>query len=108
MTASTFACLSLLLISSGLLSAEWRTWRGPGNDGLSESTKLPETWGESENLVWKVELPAAGSSTPIVVGERIFLTFEEDGQVKATCISDKGKTTWTQAVSEAKGRGNLR
>ena len=106
MTVSNFACLSLLLISSGLLSAEWRTWRGPGNDGLSESTKLPETWGESENLVWKLELPAAGSSTPIVVGERIFLTFEEDGQVKATCISEKGKTTWTRAVSEAKGRGN--
>lgn len=94
------------LFFSCLLQADWRTWRGPGNDGLSDSTKLPDSWSEKENLAWKIPLPAAGSSTPIVVKNKIFLTFEQDDEVKAMGIGVDGRELWTRVVCQTKGKGN--
>ncbi len=94
------------LFFSCLLEADWRTWRGPGNDGLSDSTKLPDSWSETENLDWKIPLPAAGSSTPIVVKNKIFLTFEKDNAVKAMAIGIDGRQLWTRVVCQTKGKGN--
>ena len=94
------------LFFSCLLLADWRTWRGPGNDGLSDSTKLPDSWSETENLDWKIPLPAAGSSTPIVVKNKIFLTFEQDEEVKAMGIGVDGRKLWTRVVCLTKGKGN--
>ncbi len=94
------------LFFSCLLEADWRTWRGPGNDGLSDSTKLPDSWSETENLDWKIPLPAAGSSTPIVVKNKIFLTFEQDDEVKAMGIGVDGRKLWTRVVCQTKGKGN--
>ena len=94
------------LFFSCLLQADWRTWRGPGNDGLSDSTKLPDSWSETENLDWKIPLPAAGSSTPIVVKNKIFLTFEQDDEVKAMGIGVDGRKLWTRVVCQTKGKGN--
>ncbi len=94
------------LFFSCLLEADWRTWRGPGNDGLSDSTKLPDSWSETENLDWKIPLPAAGSSTPIVVKNKIFLTFEQDDEVKAMGIGVDGRELWTRVVCQTKGKGN--
>ncbi|MCC6507590.1 MAG: PQQ-binding-like beta-propeller repeat protein [Pirellulaceae bacterium] len=53
---------------------DWRQWRGPRGDGTSVEKNLPITWSPSANVAWKVALPEPGNSTPIVWGDRIFLT----------------------------------
>lgn len=54
--------------------ADWPGFRGPTTMGVSTASGLPIKWGPKENVVWKVELPGPGSSSPIVLGERVFIT----------------------------------
>lgn len=54
--------------------AWWPQWRGPLGTGLAPDADPPVEWSENENVRWKVELPGRGHSTPIVWGDRIFLT----------------------------------
>jgi outer membrane protein assembly factor BamB len=60
--------------------AEWPGWRGPAGDGTSPEKDLPERWSATDNVRWKVPLFGAGVSTPVVWGERIFLT-ASDGRL---------------------------
>jgi outer membrane protein assembly factor BamB len=63
----------------GRLSAEnWPQWRGPSLNGLSAETRLPVRWSTTENVTWKLELPAWSGSTPIIWGDRVFLNVAED------------------------------
>ncbi|MFT5303388.1 MAG: outer membrane protein assembly factor BamB [Mariniblastus sp.] len=68
--------LCLLLITQGSFANaddDWPRFRGlAGNASASEPT--PTTWSDSENLVWKTRLPGRGASSPIIVGNKIFLT----------------------------------
>jgi outer membrane protein assembly factor BamB len=71
--------LASLVVASSALSAEnWPQWRGPALNGLSAEKNLPVKWSPTENITWKVALPAWSGSTPIVWGERIFLNVAED------------------------------
>jgi outer membrane protein assembly factor BamB len=70
--------LSLLLAAGACLAqdadeAHWPRWRGPSNDGVARSD-APLSWSEGKNIAWKTPIPGRGHSTPIVYGDRIFLT----------------------------------
>ena len=52
----------------------WPTWRGNEGTGEAPGAKPPVTWSEDENVVWKTPLPGLGNSTPVIWGDRIFLT----------------------------------
>lgn len=52
----------------------WPQWRGPLGTGEAPHARPPLHWGESKNVRWKIQLPGKGHSTPIVWGDRIFLT----------------------------------
>jgi outer membrane protein assembly factor BamB len=52
----------------------WGHWRGPLQNGVAPRAEPPLEWSETENVRWKVELPGKGHSTPVVWGERVFLT----------------------------------
>ena len=52
----------------------WPQWRGPFGTGVSPAGNPPVEWSEDKNVQWKIELPGRGHSTPIVWGDRIFLT----------------------------------
>ncbi|KAA5541947.1 PQQ-binding-like beta-propeller repeat protein [Roseiconus nitratireducens] len=52
----------------------WPRWRGPEANGAQPEARPPVQWSESENVRWKVEVPGQGSSTPIVVGDRVFVS----------------------------------
>jgi outer membrane protein assembly factor BamB len=56
------------------LGADWPQFRGPGGAGVSSERGLPATWSSSDNIVWRAKLPGPGTSSPIVVGERVYLT----------------------------------
>ncbi|MEQ1828826.1 MAG: PQQ-binding-like beta-propeller repeat protein [Pirellula sp.] len=55
-------------------TANWPQWRGPTGNGISMSAKPPREWSKTENVRWKTALPGKGHSTPIVWGDRIFVT----------------------------------
>ena len=52
----------------------WPAWRGPRGDGTSLESNVPTRWSATENVAWKTAVPGAGHSSPIVWGERVFLT----------------------------------
>jgi outer membrane protein assembly factor BamB len=66
--------LVLLILPSAALADNWPAWRGPDGMGTCAETDLPLRWSRDENVRWKVKLPGPGNSTPIVWGDRIFLT----------------------------------
>lgn len=53
--------------------SQWAQWRGPEHNGVARGD-APTTWNEKQNIRWKAELPGRGHSTPVVWGNRIFLT----------------------------------
>lgn len=74
-------CAAILLALSGTpfmaqapdRSAHWPQWRGPFFNGMARGD-APLTWSEQSNLKWKTEIPGRGFSTPVIWGDRIFLT----------------------------------
>ena len=83
--------LSVWVFPSALRSENWPEFRGPGRQGLSAETQLPLNWSEKENLHWKKEIPGESWSTPIVWGEKLFLTTATDqGQsCRILCLDTK-------------------
>lgn len=53
---------------------QWPQWRGPLGSGVAPRGNPPVTWSEDQNIRWKIAIPGKGLSTPIVWGDRIFLT----------------------------------
>jgi outer membrane protein assembly factor BamB len=70
------AAICVWLGAAGLLAAEanWPQFRGPGARGISTNPNLPESWSASENVVWKTDIAGRGWSSPIVWGNRVFMT----------------------------------
>jgi len=55
--------------------SDWPWWRGPFHDGhAAAKQKVPLTWSDAENVVWAADVPGRGSSSPTVVGDRVYLT----------------------------------
>jgi outer membrane protein assembly factor BamB len=99
--------LLLLGILPGLglcVENDWPAWRGPHGDGSSEDGEVPLHWSKTENIRWKMSVPGKGHSSPIVVGDRIFLTaYLESSQDRLLlCFSrTDGKLLWQQTVLTA-------
>ena len=71
-----YYALILVLAGVGTLGAaeSWMQFRGPGGQGVSSEKTLPTNWSATENIAWKTTLPGAGTSSPILVGDKIYLT----------------------------------
>ena len=54
-------------------SAHWPQWRGPFFNGMARGD-APTTWSDTSNVKWKAEIPGRGHSTPVIWGDRIFVT----------------------------------
>ncbi len=88
---------AVLLALPGHLGAEqWPRFRGPNGAGLSDADSVPVRWTQNDHN-WKVELPGAGHSSPVVWDERIFLTCGETRTARRTilCLSvSDGTVIW--------------
>lgn len=75
-TFQRFAALIVLASTQALpaIAADWPRFRGPTGMGTSDAQGLPVSWTKTDKLVWKTPLPGAGASSPVVFGDRIFLT----------------------------------
>jgi outer membrane protein assembly factor BamB len=72
--AFSLACLS------AMAGDDWPQFRGPNGSAASPEAQVPNKWGAEKNIAWKAKLPGYGWSSPIVWGEKVFLT---------TAVSDK-------------------
>ena len=76
LASALLALASFTDVSSQAADAErfWPQWRGPHFKGVSTTANPPVTWSETRNIAWKVPLPGRGNSTPVVWGDRLFVT----------------------------------
>jgi outer membrane protein assembly factor BamB len=80
-------------------AADWPCWRGPNADGVADGRNLPLRWSNTENIRWSAKLPGWGTSSPVVHGNKIFVTSQvQEGKKKALltlCFDLKtGKGLW--------------
>ncbi len=77
LTTLLLACL-LFTVHQTASAAEtatgWPQWRGPDASGVAVDANPPTTWSETENIQWKIEVPGVGSSTPIILGDRVYVS----------------------------------
>jgi len=103
--------VSLAIVRVPLQASDWPQFRGPGGVGRSDEKNLPSEWNEGKNLKWKIALPGPGSSSPIVWGDRLFITcysgYGVEGSVgnvgdlkrHLLCIHpDDGSVRWSKTV----------
>jgi outer membrane protein assembly factor BamB len=86
---------------ANLRADNWPNWRGPDNNGVARANGLPVTWNESRNVAWKLPLPGKVGSTPVVWGDRIFLTSSRDNDFVLLCIRTDGKLLWERPLARA-------
>lgn len=108
-TVSAGVCFGVV---AHLNAQQWPRFRGVDGAGIAQASHLPVTWSDTENLLWKRELPGYGASTPIVTGEKMLLTYydgygidpkdtERDAlREHVLCVElDTGRTLWDQAIT---------
>ena len=79
--ALIFVALCWASAASVAARENWPQWRGPASQGVSAETQLATEWAPDKNIVWRTELPGQGHSSPVVWGDRIFLTTAIEGEV---------------------------
>lgn len=107
-----FGICSLLLSAAAFslgapsLAQDWAHWRGPTGNGVSLNAKPPVEFGESKNLKWKTPIPGAGSGSPVIWGDSIFVTsavptgkIKNESAFQTFCVNRKdGSVVWTQTA----------
>src|SRR5438132_10308857 len=80
--------------ASGAGVQNWPRFRGPNGSGVSESRGLPVEFGPMKHLAWRTAIPA-GHSSPVVWGNRVFLTGYEQSRCFVVCLNrKKGEHLW--------------
>lgn len=105
---------SAALAASPTSAADWTQFRGPGGQGIADGP-APLQFGPARSLLWKTRLPGAGGSSPVMMGERVFLTAytgyavtgEAAGDIQrlerhVLCLDRRdGRLLWDQAIPAA-------
>src|SRR5436190_9774747 len=79
--------------------ADWPQWRGPKADGVADGRSIPIRWNKKQNIRWSVDLPGWGTSSPVVFGDRVFITsqtkVDDKNSLLTLCFDCKsGKELW--------------
>ena len=95
----------LFFFVAGLIRAEnWPGWRGPSGDGISAGKGIPTKWSSKENIAWRIAVPGEGHSSPIVWGDKVFLTssLTEKNRRILLCLDRlSGQTVWQRDVVQS-------
>lgn len=92
------------------IAADWPQFRGPDGGGVAGDAKpLPEKWSPTENVVWKSKIPGRGVSSPIVVGDRIYITssdgFKQEKLYTLCYELATGKLLWERELTSTGNTG---
>jgi outer membrane protein assembly factor BamB len=101
-----FRTTMLLVFLGGSYASgeDWPAWRGPAGTGVSAEKSPPMSWNgpEKQNICWRTPLPDRGNSTPIVYGNRVFVTqaIEKEQRRTVMCFSrSDGKLQWQSGIA---------
>lgn len=106
MSRRAFALCVFLVVAMDSLGARaenWGNWRGPHHDGSTTEKGLPEKFSKTENVTWAIDLPGHGAATPVVWGDRVFVSVATaDHKLMAIAYDRKtGKEAWSHEVATA-------
>lgn len=108
--AFTVTTLSMILFAALQTLADWKEFRGPTGQGHSQASDLPVKWSETENIVWKTEVPGLAWSSPVIVGGRTYLTTavetaEQTYSLRLVCLNlESGKENWSKEIFTQEGK----
>lgn len=88
-------------------AGDWRQFRGPQGTGVSDEANLPTVLDAKKNIAWKIPLPGRGLSSPIIVGDRIFVTCSSGARqerLHVICFNAKDGTKRWERQFWATGR----
>ncbi len=94
--------LVLSLFAGAARAGNWDNWRGPAHNGSSPEKNLPGKFSKTDGVKWAVELPGASAGTPVIWGDRVFVTAADtkSGQQAALCLDRRtGAPIWRADVS---------
>lgn len=97
-------CVSCVVASAASpdLQKDWPWWRGPNSNGIAAGNQSPPTeFGPTRNVIWRIKVPGRGHASPVIVGDRIFLTTaDERARVQGAICYDKntGKQVWITPI----------
>ncbi len=108
--------LALLLFASTLHAENWPQFRGPDGQGHSSAANLPTEWSNTKNALWQTPIPGEGWSSPVVWGDRIFLTtavpseeVKNQYSLRTLCLAgDTGKVLWNVEVFQESPKSSQR
>jgi outer membrane protein assembly factor BamB len=106
------ATTAYLAVVSGasVLAASWPNWRGPSLDGVSTETNLPTTWSATQNVAWRLPLPAFSGSTPVIWNDLVFLnvaTERATGQIELWTVDRRTRqVVWKRPIVGENRIGN--
>ncbi|HQW29375.1 MAG TPA: PQQ-binding-like beta-propeller repeat protein [Verrucomicrobiales bacterium] len=93
------AVLALSVLTTLAIDADdWPQWRGPDANSVAKAGAYPTKFSPTENVIWKVKLPGVGSSTPMVLGEQIFVTCGNEGRDGVLAYDWKGEVLWQKTL----------
>ena len=80
--------LSVCVLNAQVKPADWTHFRGSDLTGISEETGLPLSWNDSTHIVWKTAIDGKGWSSPVVLGNQVWLTTATGGglEMRALCL----------------------
>jgi outer membrane protein assembly factor BamB len=78
------ASLSLYCLTPSLVAYDWPKWRGPMSNGAADVDRAPERWSSEKRVAWRAPIEGYGISSPVAVGDRVYLTTAIAGQQRPT------------------------
>jgi outer membrane protein assembly factor BamB len=87
-------------------NTNWPFFRGPDSRGIAGGKDYPAEWdgASGKNIQWKIEIPKKGKSSPVIWGDKIYITGAQDKTCEVYCIDKKtGKILWTGSASDIQG-----
>ncbi|MEM7384659.1 MAG: PQQ-binding-like beta-propeller repeat protein [Verrucomicrobiota bacterium] len=96
--------VSFFLFAGTLMAENWPGWRGPTGDGVSTEKNVPTRWSQEKNIAWKTPIAGEGHSSPIIWGDRVFLTtsLTEKNERRLICLNRlDGKLLWERLVVQS-------
>ncbi len=90
-----------LLVAQARAENDWPQWRGSKFNGSSDAKNLPDTLDAGKNLAWQAHLPGVGSASPVLIGDRVFVSAwdEQSKKMLGVCLSLKdGHQIWEREI----------
>ena len=107
-TVLTVLAVAVLWSTAAAQAENWPAWRGPSHNGVSGEQGIAVKWDSKTNVAWRLQLPGSAGATPVVWGDRVFLTSvaggdddsQSDRQLVLMAVSTQGKELWRQVIGK--------